>query len=822
MRPHLQRSTSRELSDNSAAGPARQRLAICLDGTWNRRDSGTNVYQLSTLIARGDVGGGWVQDVFYDPGVGTGVLDGVTGGAFGFGLSQNVRDAYAWLVERYRDDDEIYVFGFSRGAFTARSLVGLIAKCGLLRRGAPISNEELWSGYRILGRYRQERTGSEPARNWWERVAGRQAIPFRPVWLLVRDKWDDDDQGIPVQPPQNLTERLLRTWSRRIKITCVAVFDTVGSMGLDALAIPFLRDHTAQFHDTHLATLVVNGLQALAIDEQRANFVHIPWHREIDSGAEGTRHGGKVEQRWFVGSHSNVGGGYPDDVLAQLPLAWFVDEVRSLGLVFREGGSVRSVTQGPDVRECVPLLDSEKVHPGMSAKPPRVRDSYAEFGKGFWQYVIRSKREYRQIGPPPELRNGNVVQSVNERLDPSVEKLRTANRGAKPYLPPNLWQYLNGIQPGFAEPPRHRYIEGTVSAACLALWLAVIAVAGWGIGVYAGGPWWALVVGLPVVALLADWRESALNHAVALAPSGPIAERRMAWMEVCLAVRLGAIVALAAGLVIIVAHVIPWLLLGVPRMRMGWLLALDLLLVHVAGSLAWRGGPMADAGLRPIGDLRRQATPAGVVRCLRDWANGDASPNGQRLLMPVARSLWRDIFAFVPAYAALLFVGTWLAFSLAAGRLSGNADSGLILGMLARTPACWASAAAITVLCALANYVEDFLRLRHLNTYPASPSAASVRTAFAARFLRSVLFSLGLSIAGIGAAGLALLEVRDMFRGQTGGLGLLLVLFGGAVIYGALRGYLYKRRARPTATGSLLSETLRPGSLEGPEKTSAS
>jgi uncharacterized protein (DUF2235 family) len=573
MKPHPKQSTSRELSDNPSYPPMKQRLAICLDGTWNEQDSGTNVYQLSTLIARGEVEG-VVQDVFYDPGVGTGVLDGLTGGAFGFGVSRNVREAYTWLVERYRDDDEIYIFGFSRGAFTARSLVGLIAKCGLLRRGAPISNEQLWRGYRILGRYRHERTGCEPARNPWEWLAGRQAIPFHPIWLLFRESWDEDDQGIPVRQPENLTETLLRQWSRRVKVHCLAVFDTVGSMGFDALAIPFLRDHTARFHDTHLTTLVVNGFQALAIDEHRANFVHIPWHRAVDppltpggTAPGDTRHGGRIEQRWFIGSHSNVGGGYDDGVLAQRPLAWFAEEASRLGLVFRE----MPATGLPQVADadCVPLLDpqeppaQQKGQPRINGARPRVRDSFAEFMRGAWQHLIRSKREYRQIAPLPELQNRCRVQSVNEQLDASVEALRKENEraGATPYLPPNLWEYLRRTQQGFSEArPEHRYVSGGVSVSLLVLWLAGIGLTGWEIGAHVGARGWVLAILLPALALLADWREGVLNHAVALEPTSPSPKRRQTWMYACLVIRLGAIAAFVYGLGIALFQAMRWLI----------------------------------------------------------------------------------------------------------------------------------------------------------------------------------------------------------------------------------------------------------------------
>ncbi len=302
----------RRLAGGTMAGEGRrkQRLILCLDGTWNQRDSGTNIYHLSNLIEEGVVEGGgetWRQRVYYQQGVGTGLLDSVTGGAFGFGLSRNVRHAYDWLVEHYCDEDEIYVFGFSRGAFTARSLVGLIAKCGLLRRGAPIPPEELWHAYQILGRHCDERTGMEPAPNWWERIAGKQKPPFRELQVLRREAWEKSSR-LRLHRPANRAEELLITWSRRVPIYCVGVFDTVGALGIDSLAIPWLRDSTAQFHDARLNTLVVNGFQALAVDEHRASFSHIPWYRETGSGipADQTVNGERLEQRWFVGAHSDM------------------------------------------------------------------------------------------------------------------------------------------------------------------------------------------------------------------------------------------------------------------------------------------------------------------------------------------------------------------------------------------------------------------------------------------------------------------------------------------------------------------------------------
>src|SRR4051794_5434987 len=209
--PPVQELKRREGSTNPASETEynfKRRLALCLDGTWNERDSGTNIYHLSNLILEGKIEPAsavqpgadaeaeaaktWVQMVYYDEGVGTGLLDNVTGGAFGIGLSENVREAYDWLVERYRDGDEVYIFGFSRGAFTARSLVGMIANCGLIYRGAPLPPEQLWNGYQKMAPYppplRPDGTRMPP-KKWWQPAGAQKPGPFRPLNYLKADNY---------------------------------------------------------------------------------------------------------------------------------------------------------------------------------------------------------------------------------------------------------------------------------------------------------------------------------------------------------------------------------------------------------------------------------------------------------------------------------------------------------------------------------------------------------------------------------------------------------------------------------------------------------
>lgn len=743
-----------------------QRLVLCLDGTWNQRDSGTNIYHLSNLIVEGEVTndhGTWRQFVQYQEGVGTGVLDSVTGGAFGFGLSKNVRDAYDWLVEKYCDGDEIYVFGFSRGAFTARSLVGLITKCGLLRRGAPVPPEELWHAYKILGRYPNPRTGMEPDANWWERIFGKPKRPFRELQELRRETWEIFDPNVDPQAPVNRAERLLMEWSRRVPIHCVGVFDTVGALGVNALAIPWVRDVTAQFHDARLTTLVINGFQALAIDEHRASFAHIPWFREIaaKAAADRTVNGGHLEQRWFIGSHSNLGGGYEDDVLAMRPLAWMIGEVSKLGLVFHAvaKGDPNPAIPLP-VAECGPLLTPRASLVRLADQAGTLRDSFREFAGGIWQHFIRAKREHRRLAPPCELQNGVAVRSLNEKVDESVLHFHLGERA---YLPPNLWRYWQDQRAGGGEgsaepfsspPPAHRYSDaGWRWWSWLGLWLALIALTGWKAGGWLDawhGPlcgawsWRWLAAVAPFLALLVDWRESALYHQTSLFPEGPQAEKKLAWMDVYLGIRLGAIAAAAAGIALFAFELAgPWLRRDWPvAPGLWWLLALDGLWLVFQANRAWSNGPMTDAGLSSIVDLQRARHPAAVHACLVGWAKGHAESDRQ-LLMPAVRALWRDMLIFIPTYTVVLFVGSWLALSLARPYLGQLAEAPSLLGLLSCDRRLWLPALAAAIVCALADYVEDWSELRFVERFPRLPSRGAVWLASAATAVKVSIFAVG-------------------------------------------------------------------------------
>ena len=130
-----------------AAQTAPRRLALFLDGTYDEQRGNTNVWRAKCLCATNGTDGR-DQLTFYSAGLGTTLGERIRGGAFGYGIDDVVIAAYEWLVETYQEGDEIFLFGFSRGAMTARSLAGLVSRCGLLELGAPLGVKQLYDRYR--------------------------------------------------------------------------------------------------------------------------------------------------------------------------------------------------------------------------------------------------------------------------------------------------------------------------------------------------------------------------------------------------------------------------------------------------------------------------------------------------------------------------------------------------------------------------------------------------------------------------------------------------------------------------------------------------
>jgi len=362
-----------------------KRLAIFLDGTWNNIDSNTNVWRMRALCAANGKDGR-PQLIYYDVGV-----HGFLGGAFGQGLDENIRLAYEWLIENYNDGDEIFIFGFSRGAFTARSLAGLVALQGILKAGSPIGIAQLFARYR---------KGNEES-----------------IWTLK-----DKEAAGEIAKLTEEEKRLIK-YSQPAKVKVVGVWDTVGSVGVTAGNIPYISRSQFDYLQTGLFIPIENGYHALAIDEHRSDFVPTLWTIRTPKTGKGPspRPLANVEQRWFVGAHANVGGGYQDDFLNLAPLRWMMKKAEFHGLSFRSEVS----------------LDGD-------ALTAPVIDSYHAFGEGLYARVTPAL--YRPIGPEPEIRANGTHTNVNETIDASVFQRWRAD---PKYRPQNLvhWAERKKVNP---------------------------------------------------------------------------------------------------------------------------------------------------------------------------------------------------------------------------------------------------------------------------------------------------------------------------------------------------------------------------------------
>jgi uncharacterized protein (DUF2235 family) len=183
------------MSDTTTAQPhVGKRLALFLDGTWNTVSSNTNVWRLKSLCAPVSVDRK-AQKIYYDAGLGTTMGEIVRGGVFGYGVDEAVIDAYEWLIENYEEEeeDEIFIFGFSRGAYTARSLSGFISRCGLLTPGAPLSIRQLYERYKrgndVLTihqlRARPDNSSCKTEEKWMLRFSRETPVKFTGVWDTV-------------------------------------------------------------------------------------------------------------------------------------------------------------------------------------------------------------------------------------------------------------------------------------------------------------------------------------------------------------------------------------------------------------------------------------------------------------------------------------------------------------------------------------------------------------------------------------------------------------------------------------------------------------
>ena len=261
-------------------------IVVCADGTWNRpekdlaTDHPSNVLKLARGVSPSH--DGKRQHVFYDWGLGS-YHHQTSSGLAGRGIHKNIVDGYRYIVHNYAPDDRIFLFGYSRGAYTVRSLCGLINNCGIVRVTDARLITEAWEIYKS-------------------------------------PKPENHPSGDAAQAFRNRHSHDLRT------VHFVGVWDTVGALG-----IPFglmgLFDGDDEFYDNRMGANVATARHALAIDERRQDFEPTLWQ---------PRDGVDLKQIWFAGWHGDIGGGHapdPDDAcIADVAFKWMLDEANNAGL----------------------------------------------------------------------------------------------------------------------------------------------------------------------------------------------------------------------------------------------------------------------------------------------------------------------------------------------------------------------------------------------------------------------------------------------------------------------------------------------------------
>ncbi|KAK6524694.1 hypothetical protein TWF281_011595 [Arthrobotrys megalospora] len=362
-----------------------KRIVICCDGTWQDSDNGdagspTNVTRFARAL-KSVSDDGVAQIIYYQSGVGSAYaskLGRLIAGGTGLGLSEHVREAFVFISNNYHVGDEIHIVGFSRGAFTARSIAGLMGRIGVLTRRGMEDFSKIYEDY----------------------------INFK-----LRDDSYIDNQG----------------WERikGVSIKTIGCWDTVGALGIPTSPVieKCKCNEKYKFHDTDLTSFTENAFHALALDEHRMPFTPTLWRLPIPAATE--RHTDIVpnlKQVWFPGVHTNIGGGYKDQELSDLTLVWMIEQfIPFLGFdldyvkSLRDLSSINNWASGamPNSFVGVMKVTTSKVRTpgGYFAEPPKSPLKRAmTFGAGvFGQRGVRSV--------------------TNEEIHPSVRGRMVASNG---------------------------------------------------------------------------------------------------------------------------------------------------------------------------------------------------------------------------------------------------------------------------------------------------------------------------------------------------------------------------------------------------------
>lgn len=341
----------------------KKRIISCSDGTWNKpgkTDKGievkTNVAKMYECICSSGKDG-IKQLKIYDEGVGTGYTpkDRLLGGATGAGIDKNIKDVYEFFVLNYKPGDEIYLFGFSRGAYTARSIAGFIRNCGILKPEYIHLVDKAYALYRDRNDYTR---------------------PDSDLMKSFRDAYAVEDNTA---------------------IYFIGVWDTVGALGIPLPWYKLANVQRYKFHDVKLSSYVRHAYHALAIDERRSLFSPTLWEQS-ETAKKDPAQKQILEQRWFAGVHSNVGGGYCDCGLSNICLQWLMDKAQECGLCYNEP----------------PLIKESDLDKG------EVRNSYTPL---YWFWLPR----WRKVEPENKGSHQTIDESVWKRYKDKDKKYKPKN-----------------------------------------------------------------------------------------------------------------------------------------------------------------------------------------------------------------------------------------------------------------------------------------------------------------------------------------------------------------------------------------------------------
>lgn len=362
-----------------------KKLVIFFDGTWNSADQHsedgklcpTNVTKLFIATLPHDLEQNQ-QIIHYVPGVGTKTSERVRGGGFGYGISDNIKDGYKFLVSNYEDGDDIYIFGFSRGAYTARSLAGLIRNVGILTRDKLHLIDKAYMIYK-------DKT----------------------------DNWHPDS-------PNSVAFKEEHTWpNERIKF--LGVYDTVGALGAPFGIISgwiINKIFGCSFHDTRVSSIIENAYHAVAIDERRLIF-------QPTLMTPGSTHMAEnFEQKWFAGVHSNVGGGYSNTGLSDIGLKWMAEKAQKHGLNL-DLGKITHPVFAPNVKETANKSQTllYKITAVLFVKLPG--------------YLGLVPKKYKHTLPDIQW-NGDYIRPIENPADIHESVFEKIEKCAGEYQPPNV------------------------------------------------------------------------------------------------------------------------------------------------------------------------------------------------------------------------------------------------------------------------------------------------------------------------------------------------------------------------------------------------